>query len=91
MKTYASVWDAIEDTAEAAESMKARAILMMKIQKAVKAWAGSQAAAAQRLGVSQPRLNDLLRGRIEKFSLDALFDLASRAGMRVSIGVRRAA
>lgn len=91
MKKFESVWDAIEDTAEAAESMKARAVLMMKIQKAVKGWSASQAVAAQRLGITQPRLNDLLRGRIEKFSLDALFDLASRAGMRVSVGTKKAA
>lgn len=91
MNTCTSVWDALERSPEAAESMKARALLMMKIQKTVSGWAGSQAVAARKLGITQPRLNDLLRGRIDKFSLDALFDLTSRAGMRVSIGVRKAA
>lgn len=91
MKTFASVWDAIEDTEDAAESMKARAAIMMRLQKAVRGWETSQQAAARRLGVTQPRLNDLLRGKIDKFSLDALFDLAGRAGLKVSVAIKRAA
>ena len=51
----------------------------------------TQAAAAQRLGLTQPRMNDLLRGRIAKFSLDALIDVATRAGLKVRVDVRRAA
>jgi predicted XRE-type DNA-binding protein len=91
MKTFASVWDALEDTEEAAESMKARAAIMMRLQKAVRGWEISQQSAARRLGVTQPRLNDLLRGKIDKFSLDALFDLAGRAGLKVSVAIKRAA
>ena len=91
MKTFASVWDAIERSGEAAESMKARARLMTEVQKAVRSWDVSQAAASKRLGISQPRTNDLLRGKIERFSLDALFDLATHAGLKVSGGVRKAA
>ena len=51
----------------------------------------SQAEAAKRLVITQPRLNDLLRGRIDKFSLDALVDLASRAGLSVHVKISRAA
>jgi predicted XRE-type DNA-binding protein len=51
----------------------------------------SQKASADRLGLTQPRLNDLLRSKIDKFSLDALFDLAGRVGLKVSIALRRAA
>ncbi len=91
MKTFASVWDAIEDSESAATSMKARAQLMHALQKAVTTWNVSQKVAADRLRVTQPRLNDLLRGKIDKFSLDALFDLAGRAGLKVSIALRRAA
>ncbi len=91
MKTFASVWDAIEDSAEDAESMKARAAIMMRLQKTVRGWESSQSEAAHRLGVTQPRLNDLLRGKIDKFSLDALFDLASRAGLKISVAIKRAA
>jgi predicted XRE-type DNA-binding protein len=91
MKTFANVRDAIEDSQTAAASMKARAQLMRALQKAVTTWDLSQKASADRLGVTQPRLNDLLRGKIDKFSLDALFDLTGRVGLKVSIALRKAA
>jgi predicted XRE-type DNA-binding protein len=55
-----------------AASMKARAQMMRVLQKSVRGWDLSQKAVAERLGLTQPRLNDLLRGKIDKFSLDAL-------------------
>jgi len=57
----------------------------------VAAWSITQAAAAKRLGLTQPRMNDLLRGRIDKFSLDALMNLATRAGIAVRLEVVRPA
>ena len=56
---------------------------MIAIRDVVDDWRLTQAEAAKRLGVTQPRMNDLLRGRIDKFSLDALMLLASAAGMSV--------
>ena len=91
MKTFKSVWDAIEDSPIEAASMKARAQLMRALQKAIAAWDVSQKAAAERLGMTQPRLNDLLRGKIDKFSLDTLFDLTGRVGLKVSLALRKAA
>ena len=91
MKKFASVWDAIEDSPDVADAMKARSEIMRALQKVVRSWSLSQTAAATTLGVTQPRLNDLLRGKIDKFSLDALFDLTSRAGLKVSIALKRAA
>lgn len=84
-KTFTSVWDAIEDTPEAAANMKVRAELMIAIQAYVKALNVSQAKAAQRLGLTQPRLNDLLRGRLNKFTIDALVKILGHAGKRVRI------
>jgi predicted XRE-type DNA-binding protein len=86
-QTFASVWDAIEDTPTEAANMKARSELMIALQDAIEAWALTQSASAKRLGVSQPRLNDLLKGRISKFSLDALMNLAAAAGLEVRIAV----
>ena len=86
-----SVWDAIEPTPAEAANMKARSALMMAIDQTVKDWRITQAAAAKRLGLTQPRLNDLLRGHIDKFSLDALLNLAQRAGLRVEVKVIRPA
>jgi predicted XRE-type DNA-binding protein len=91
-RRFASVWDAIEPSRAAAANMKARAEMMIALGEIVAAWGVTQAAAAKRLGLTQPRLNDLLRGRINKFSLDALINLASRAGHTVRVQVvRRAA
>lgn len=58
---------------------------------AVESWSLTQAEAARRLGVTQPRLNDLLRGRVARFSLDALVGLAERAGLTVRLEVGREA
>jgi predicted XRE-type DNA-binding protein len=91
MERYQDVWDAIEATPAKAANMRARADLMIAIQRAVAAWDVTQAVAARRLGLTQPRMNDLMRGRISKFSLDALMNLAAKAGLAVRVQVRRRA
>jgi predicted XRE-type DNA-binding protein len=80
---FDSVWDALENSPAEAANMKARSGLMIAIRELVDGWELTQAEAARRLGVSQPRMNDLLRGRIDKFSLDALMILATGAGLTV--------
>jgi predicted XRE-type DNA-binding protein len=67
-EAFESVWDALEDTSTEAENMKFRSSLMIAISEAVSAWNVTQIDAARRLGVTQPRLNDLLRGHVGKFS-----------------------
>jgi predicted XRE-type DNA-binding protein len=86
-QTFANVWEAIEDTQAEAASMTMRSNLLIAIERRVKGWKLTQVEAAQRLGVTQPRLNDLLRGRIQKFSLDALVDLAAKAGLSVRLDI----
>ena len=88
---FASVWDALEDTPAEAANMRLRSQLMIAIQEAVAQWGITQTEAARRLDVTQPRLNDLLRGRIGNFSLDALILLAERAGLSVRIEIAAAA
>lgn len=80
-KRFASVWDALEDTPQEAASMKARAELMRGLQSWIKREALTQSAAAGLLGVTQPRVSDLVRGRINLFSTDALIDMAATAGL----------
>src|SRR5262249_36101290 len=80
-RKFDSVWDAIEPSAADAASMKARSQMMMAIRETVEAWDVTQAVAAKRLGLTQPRMNDLIRGRLSKFSLDALINIAARAGL----------
>lgn len=82
---FDSVWDALEDTPEEAENMKIRSSLMMAISDQLDTFDGTQAEKAKRLSITQPRLNDLLQGRINKFGLDALVTIAINAGLQVSI------
>jgi predicted XRE-type DNA-binding protein len=74
-----------------AENLKLRADLMMRVEKFVKQSGMTQADAAQVLGLTQPRLNQLLKGKIQLFSLDALVNMLAQAGMRVRMTVKRAA
>jgi len=80
---FGSVWDALAPPPAEAANIKARSGLMSAIQETFAGWKLTQAEAAKRLGVTQPRMNDLLRGRINKFSLDAWMILALRAGLTV--------
>ena len=90
-RTFANVWHALEDTPEDAATMTMRSHVMIAIEDQVRSWNTTQVQAARRLGITQPRLNDLLHGKINKFSLDALMTLATRAGLKVKIDVRAAA
>jgi predicted XRE-type DNA-binding protein len=83
--TYNSVWEALADTPEQAANLAARAALMQQIAELIRSEAWTQAQAAERCGVTQPRINDLLRGRVSRFSLDALVNIASALGRRVSV------
>ena len=85
---FESVWDAIEDTPEEALNMRLRSDLMIQITRRVKEWGVTQKEAAQRLGITQPRLNDLLNGRINKFSLDALINLTGPAHFHVELTLK---
>ena len=80
-KGFASVWDAIEDSPQVAASMKARSALMIELSKFIETQGFTQAQAADVLGVTQPRISDLMRGKINLFSLDMLLNMASAAGM----------
>ena len=81
--TFTSVWDAIADSPEQAANLRARAELMRQIAAIIRAAKWKQAEAAAHSGVTQPRINDLLRGRVSRFSLDALVNIATSLGRRV--------
>lgn len=85
IQSYDSVWDAIADTPLEAANLRVRSELIDKITAIVEKRGWTQAAAAKHCGVTQPRINDLLRGRISRFSLDALVNIASALGLRVHI------
>jgi len=72
---------------EEAEHLRVRADLLIQIQKALKARGLKQAAAAELLGVTQPRVSDLVRGRLDLFSVDGLIDMLARLGIQVRLVV----
>jgi predicted XRE-type DNA-binding protein len=74
-----------------AEHLRVRADLLIDLQAAIKARGLTQAAAAKILGVHQPRVSDLMRGRIELFSIETLIDLLSGLGLSVKLVVRKSA
>lgn len=86
---FASVWDAIEDTPQAAAGMRARSDLMMALQAWVKVSGNTQAEAAALLGVTQPRMSDLMRGKINLFGLETLLDMATAAGMEPHVTIKK--
>lgn len=91
MKTtnYTSVWDAITDTPQETASMKARSKLMMELSGIISSRKLRQKDAAELFGVTQPRISDLMRGKIHLFSLDMLMDMASTAGMSPEVSVSK--
>ena len=88
---FESVWDAIEDTPAQAENMKIRSALMLELRKHIEAEGLSQTGAAKLFGVTQPRISDLLRGKINLFSIDMLVIMLATAGMHVELRIAQAA
>lgn len=85
---FSNIWAALEDTVTAAASMQARSHLMMALQSWVRTRKSTQADAALLLGITQPRMSDLMRGKINLFSLDSLLDMAVLAGLQPEISVK---
>jgi len=84
-KTYTSVFDAIADTAQEAANLRLRAEVMRHIARCIERKGWTQAEAAKHGGITQPRVNDLVRGRLSRFSLDALVNIAAAMGLRVEL------
>lgn len=86
-----SVWDALVDSPEEAENLRLRSKLMRVLTKTVRSWNLPQKDAARQLHVTQPRLSELLNGKIDKFSLDALVNLLACANLEIDVIVREKA
>ena len=87
---YHNVWDAIMDTPQEALNMKLRSELMMQIRQTIEANRWTQKKAAKQLGVTQPRISDLSRGKIDLFSLDMLVNMLASMGEEVEIKIKAA-
>ena len=82
---FKSVWDALEDDPVRAQNLKLRSALMIEIREKVNELEITQAQTAKVLCISQPRVSALLQGKIERFRLDSLVDMAHRLDLNVSI------
>jgi predicted XRE-type DNA-binding protein len=88
---FESVWDALEDTPAEAENMKLRSSLMIALQDHIAKTSMTQSQAAKAFGVTQPRISDLMRGKIDLFAIDSLVNMLTAAGLRVELRVSKAA
>jgi len=84
---FANVWDAIEDTPAQAENMKLRASLMLALRDHIERKGLSQSQAAKLLAVTQPRISDLIRGKIDLFAIDTLVNMLASAGLGVEMRI----
>ncbi len=72
-----------------AESLRLRAELMVELKRLIRSRKLTQASAAKLFGVTQPRVSDLVRGKIDRFGIDTLIEMLARAGMRVELRLAR--
>jgi predicted XRE-type DNA-binding protein len=88
---FDSIWDAIEDTPAQAENMKLRSALMTALREHITRTKLSQSEIAKLFGVTQPRISDLIRGKIDIFGLDTLVNMAASAGLHMELHISKAA
>lgn len=86
-KRFDSVWDALENDPIRVQNLKLRSAAMIEITEKIISMGLSQVEAAKLLTISQPRVSALLQGKIDKFRLDSLVDMAHRLGLNVSIRI----
>jgi predicted XRE-type DNA-binding protein len=87
MNRYHNVFDALEDDPAIAENLKIRAQLMNALTRYIEKQGLTQVEAAELFEVNQPRISDLVRGKIERFTIDMLVNMLARAGKRLNVKV----
>jgi predicted XRE-type DNA-binding protein len=85
------VWDAIEDDPVERQRLKLLSDLSIRLELRIRAMGWTQKQAAAQLGVTQPRISDLMRGKLSVFSIDSLVELLTRAGVTVELHYKDAA
>ena len=87
LQHFDSVWDALESDPVKAENMKLRSVLMIAINDNIEEMGLTQAQAAKRLHITQPRVSALTKGKIEEFRLDTLINMVHRLGLHVTMQI----
>lgn len=88
-RRYHNAFEAVGFAHVEAEHLRIRADLMLEVERLIEARGLTQAEAAKLLHVTQPRISDLTRGKIERFSIDTLVEMLARAGVDVTVKVHR--
>ena len=91
IESFDNVWDAIEDDPVEVARLTMLSSMMITLRRHIKSQSWTQKEAAQRLGVTQPRISDLMRGKINLFSIDALVGLLTAAGVKIEMTFKDAA
>ena len=87
-RSSGNVFRDLDFSAEEAENLRIRSDLMVRLTKVIRDEGLTQAEAARVFGVSQPRVSDLVRGKIDLFSIDMLVNMLAKAGLRVTVTAR---
>lgn len=90
-QTFTTAFDAIASSPEEAAHLLARSSLMDALQQHIKKQKWTQVEAAAQLGVTQPRISDLFRHKLSRFSLDHLVTMLARAGIGVDVRIKKTA
>lgn len=88
---FEDAWQALGRPPAETENLRIRSHLMIALRDIISDRGLTQSQAAKLLGVSQPRISDLTRGHIDRFSIDALIEMLARAGYRVELTIKQAA
>ena len=89
VQTYVDVWEGIADTPAEAANLRIRSQLMMALTEYVEKQTITQEEAGKRFGVPRSRVSELVNGKISKFSIDRLVNMASRVNMETQIVVKQ--
>ena len=85
-----NIFEDIGFAPEEAENLKIRATLMLAVEELIEREGLTQQRAAERLGTTQPRVSDVVRGKIEQFTIDSLVNMLTHAGLQVDVRVSQA-
>lgn len=90
-ETSITVWDAIISDPAERESCKIKSLLMMNIERHIQEQGMTQQQAADKMGVTQPRVSDLVRGKIDRFTIDMLVNMLASLGLHLDVRLKEAA
>lgn len=90
-KPYKNVFEALEDDPAVADNLRLRAEMMNKLHNYIEQQGITQEEAGRLMGITQPRVSDLVRGKVDRFTIDMLVNMLARVGIHVELVIKQAA